>query len=174
MKFSILLNLIFSTLHAFSYDCGPVAPFDSKGQLSIRVSVSKLKWDQSFLVNEDVCVESVKLNWFDVRNREEEAYYCLKPEPQEVLTCKTTLADGDAEVAIVPASWIRAWSPNPVREYRFHAYVVKKSDPQFYYDIFSRSLLPDLSSQDVIVEGSLRTGPSNPDDGFWIRVEFLK
>ena len=159
---------------AFAYDCSAVAPFIPSGQQAVKVTVAKFKWDQGNPIYEDVCSESVTIDWFDVQGREEEAYYCLKPKLNEVAICKTTLGNEIAEVDVIPASWIRTGEHNPVREYRFHAYVVKENDPQFYYDIFSRSLLPDLSSQDLILEGSLRTGPSNPDDGFWIRAEFSK
>lgn len=85
------------------------------------------------------------------------------------------MIDSDpSEIQIVPASWIRNWSPNSRHEYRFHAYIIKESNPKYYYDIYSRSLIENLASENIIIEGALKTGPDNPQDGFWIRVEFLK
>lgn len=143
---------MFSSI-TFAYDCSTVIPFNPSGHQAAKITVSKFKWDQGIPSYEDVCSKSVMINWFDVRGREEEAYYCLKPNISEVVNCNTTLGDDAAEVDVLPASWVRISGSSTLREYRFHAYVIKEKDPQFYYDIFSRSLLSDLSTQNVIVEG---------------------
>lgn len=159
---------------AFASDCSAVGPFIPIGQQEVKATISKFRWEQENPIYEDVCIQSTKVSLFDVRGREEEAYNCLKPDPIEVITCKCTLESNAAQIKVIPASWIRTWQPNPLREYRFHAYVVKEADSKFYYDIFARSLSTELASQNIILEGSLKTGPSNPIDGFWIRLEFVK
>ena len=170
----IYIILLLSSLNALTYDCSNVKPFIPNGQQIIKIAVSRFTWSQGEQVFEEVCNSSSTIKWYDVRGREEEAYYCLKPEPNEVGTCKTMIGSEPAEIEIVPASWIRTWQPNSRREYRFHAYIIKEANPNFYYDIFSRSLTENLISENIIIEGALKTGPGNPDDGFWVHVEFLK
>jgi hypothetical protein len=173
MRLLLCVGSFFFLQNTLANDCSSIAPFHPSGQQTVRVTVVRMAWDKGTPTDEEVCSKSTTIRWFDVRGREEEAYYCLKPNAEEIIFCETSLASEPAEIAVIPASWIRTWQPQPVREYRFHAYILKKRDPQFYYDVFSRALVQSLSSQDLVVEGALRTGPSNPDDGFWVRLEFF-
>lgn len=174
MKIIFQVFAMLFSINAKAYDCSAVKPFAPSGQQNVKITISRYVWTQGSADYEDVCSLSASINWYDVRHREEEAYYCLKPLATEVVICKTQLDGQDAEIEVLPASWIRDWSNGSAREYRFHSYVVKKNDPGYYYDIFSRSLSADLTSQNIIIEGSLKTGSSNPKDGFWVRVEFQK
>jgi hypothetical protein len=167
-----ILGLSWLSSSAVAYDCSSIRPFVPGGQLTAKVSVSKFSWNNGQPDYQDVCSVSKSVRWFDVRGREEDAYYCLKPLPAEVATCDTELDGDPAQVEVITASWVREWQPTPVREYRFHAYVVKKSDPGFYLDVFSRNLSGNLDPENIVIEGSLKTGPSNPKDGYWVRVEF--
>ena len=142
--------------------------------MTAKVSISKFIWSHGQSDYKDVCSLSKSVRWFDVRGREEEAYYCLKPLSSEIAICDTELNGDPAEIEVVAASWVRNWKPSSVREYRFHAYIVKKADSEFYLDLFSRNLSFNLDPENNIIEGSLKTGPSNPKDGYWIRVEFQK
>jgi hypothetical protein len=125
-------------------------------------------------VDADICNDEVQISTFDVRGREAEAFSCLNPEPNQILSCETKLNGDLATITIVPASWARAWKPKSVREYRLHAYVQKKSNSDFYYDLFSRTLSANLKLQNLTLEGALKTGPANPDEGFFIRASFKK
>ena len=162
----------FYSVSAFAYDCTTIKPFTPGGTHTVKVDVSKLKWSEGEPKYEHICTQSVTVNWFDVRGREKDAYYCLKPKPQEVITCPTLLDGASAKVYILPASWVRTWTYGPVRSYRFHAYVVKDDDPNYFFDVFSRSLSFELAPQKIIIEGSLKTGAHNPEDGMWVRAEF--
>lgn len=159
---------------AFARDCSTVKPFKSDGLLTVRVTVSRFIWKDGELVDEDVCHGDLKIPSYDVRGREDDAFYCLQPKSNEFLSCQTRIGRDPAELTVVPATWIRKWTPKEAREYRFHAYVVKKQDPSFYYDVFSRALLNHLDIQSTLVEGALKTGPHNKSDGFFVRTEFQK
>ena len=163
--FSLLLLSVSSV--ASAVDCGSMTPF-SGGDFRVRVTVAR----QIGTDLKDLCSKSTTVRWFDVRGREEEAYWCLKPLPSEVLECETSLAGDPAVLHVLPASWVRRGSLGDLREFRFHAYVQKKTDPGFYVDIFSRGLTFDLWPKPMIIEGSLRDGPANPGAGHWVRVEF--
>lgn len=175
MAMKLLFPLFFLiSSQAMAFDCSSAKPFVAKGSQKVAVTVSKISWKNGANTDEQICESSTNVRWFDVRGREEEAYYCLKPTPQEVITCKTKLNGDEAEIEVVPASWIRTWKPSAVREYRFHAYVVKVKTPDYLYDVFSRSLQDSLESKNLIIEGSLKTGSANPTDGFWVRADFQK
>lgn len=171
--FYALAILLFSAAAA-AKDCATVQPFKSIGSQKVHVSVMRLFWTADGQEQEDVCSGDVTVSAFDVRGREDDAYYCLKPAASSILGCSTTLDGEKAEVSIVPASWIRSWKPKAVREYRLHTYVVKAASPDFYIDVFSRSLTTKLKAQNLIVEGALRTGPANQGDGYFVRAEFKK
>lgn len=174
MRLVFLTLVVIFSFRAFAYDCSSIKPFLPKGSQRVVVTVSKFSWKNGVNIDEQMCQSSILLRWYDVRGREEDAYYCLKPNPLEVITCKTSLNGDDAEVQVVPASWIRGWKPRTVREYRFHAYFVKTKKPDYFYDIFARSLQDNLKTRNVVVEGSLKTGSANPDDGLWVRTDFQK
>jgi hypothetical protein len=174
MKPLFIFVLSVCSLKAVAYDCSKVRPFAAGGSQKVSITVSKFAWSDGVETERQICQSSTKLDWYDVRGREEEAYYCLKPGAKEVIVCKTTLNGDEAEVQIVPASWIRNWEKKDIREYRFHAYVLKEKEPDYFYDIFARSLQDSLKAKHTIVEGALKTGPGNPEDGFWLRAEFQK
>ena len=158
---------------AFSMDCSRVEPFKIIGTQKTKVTVMKMYWANGSQKEEKVCEGNTLVTAYDIRNRELEAFECLKPNPVEVKTCRTKLNGKDAQVQVVPSTLIRNWIPQAKREYRFHSYVVNESDPAQYYDIFSRTLTEALSSQAMIVEGAFRTGPKDAKDGYHVRIEFL-
>jgi hypothetical protein len=169
----ITLVSVFS-LKAVAYNCSAVKPFIPGGIQNVTATVSKFSWKEGLNSDEQICHVSTQFHWYDVRGREEEAYYCLKPDATEVISCNTLFNGEEAVVQLVPASWIRTWGSSDAREYRFHAYIVKVKKPDYFYDVFARSLQESLKIESITVEGSLKTGPANPDDGFWIRAEFQK
>lgn len=176
---AIFLSLIVFPISLLgATDCRSVAPFTPFEEQSVKVSVGRFFWttvDGEAVQNfEDVCARTGTISAYDVRGREADAYYCLKPAAQEVFSCATTLNGRAAEVAVLPATWIRTWTPSDVREYRFHAYVMDLADSQNYLDVFSRTLSTRLTKDDVITEGAIKNGPGEARDGYFIRLEFVK
>lgn len=169
----ILTILIFSDLLQ-ARDCSNLKPFKKIDSQRVHISVSRFFWTADEEGQEDLCAGDLDISVYDVRGREEDAYYCLHPKESEVFTCKTILNGEDAAMFIVPASWMRRWKPKDMREYRFHSYVVKTNDSNFYFDIFSRSLSTRLSSQNLMIEGAIKTGPGNRSDGYFVRAEFKR
>lgn len=177
----LILNFIltvFLSSFAAAYDCQNVPPFTPLESQSVKISVGRFYWsieDGTPIENvEDVCTKRGAVFAYDVRGRETDAYYCLKPQTHEVFSCPTTLNGQAAEIAVLPATWIRTWNPSDVREYRFHAYVMDVNHPDIYLDVFSRTLSFDLAKGSVITEGAIKNGPGDAKDGFFIRVEFQK
>lgn len=174
MRLLILTLMILLSQSTLAKDCSKVPSFKSIGTQTVHVSVRHSYWKSGNTHDEKICSGDLIIPAFDVRARENEAYHCLKPKASEVLTCKTHLDREPAEISVVPASWIRTWNPKDNREYRFHSYIVKTSKPKFFIDVFSRSLSPLLASQELTLEGALKTGLANPQDGYHVRVEFKK
>lgn len=175
MKKNILvLTLFFFTFRVHSFDCSNIAPFESKGTLIVNVTIESNRWSNGEVKYETICKKVLQIPWFDVRGREEAAYYCLRSKVSEIVSCPTTLENDTATIFVLPASWVREWTGSPVREYRFHAIAQKNNDPDYYLDIFSRTLNENLHLQTTTIEGSLAQGSKVPTDGFWIRVEFSK
>ena len=158
--------------NAFAIDCTSQPKFEPSGFLSASVTVELNTWKNGEQQFDPVCKKIVQVPLFDVQGREDAAYYCLKPKESEIVSCPTYLATEMATITVVPASWIRTWNKSSFREYRFHAYAQKNNIPDFYLDIFSRTLTQKLSPQSTIIEGSFASGPMNPLSGYWIRVEF--
>lgn len=155
-------------------DCSAVKPFKKIGSQKAHITVARFLWTANGQSEEDVCKGDVTVSAYDVRGREDDAFYCLVPKESEVLTCKTLMDSESSTISVVPASWIRSWKPKDVREYRFHAYINKNNKPDFYLDVFSRLLQDKISPQNLIVEGAIKTGPGNRTDGYFVRVEFKK
>lgn len=174
MRALAFMILILTSQFSTAGDCSAVKPFRKAGSQKVHVSVARLFWVGSVQHDEDVCSVELKVDAYDVRGREDEAYDCLKPRDSEIVSCQSTLDGEAAEITVVPASWLRTWKPQDRREYRFHSYVVKTANPKFYLDIFSRSLSSKLSPQSLILEGALKTGPGNTRDGFYVRAEFKR
>lgn len=175
---AIILLTFFWFSYSQAYDCQNVPPFTPLEQQSVKISVGRFYWSVENGVPienvEDVCSKTGSISAYDVRGRETDAYYCLKPQTREVFSCATTLNGQAAEIAVLPAAWIRNWSPSDVREYRFHAYVMDVSHPDIYLDVFSRTLSLNLAKDSIITEGAIKSGPGDSKDGFFIRVEFQK
>ena len=167
--------LFWGAVQAEGFDCSKIKPFSPNGAQRVELAVSRYYWTKEGHSDwEDLCKGSLKIASYDIRGREEEAYYCLKPAATEILLCKTILNGDAAEIAVVPATSIQNSKHGDIRTYRFHSYVYKVSNPDYFYDIYSRSSSANLSLQNITVEGALKTGPKNPDDGFWIRAEFRR
>lgn len=172
---SLILTIAFTLSNfAFAKDCSTVKPFKQIGSQKAHVTVVRIFWATSGQDQEDVCSGDLVVSAYNVRGREDDAYYCLKPKESEVLTCKTLLDGTPATISVIPATWIRNWKLSDVREYRFHSYINKNDTPDFFLDVFSRVLQSKLSAQSLIIEGALKTGPSNRNDGYFIRAEFRK
>ena len=174
MKLSFLFFTFLFSKICLAKDCSQVKPFAPNGAIKANVTISKFTWKDSHHVDENICSGSINIPSYDVRGREDDAFYCLQPKPSELLSCKTKISLDDAEITIIPATWVRHWKPKDVREYRFHAYVVKTSNSDFYYDVFSRSLSEKISLKNLVLEGAIKTGPANAMDGYFIRVDFKK
>lgn len=161
-----------------AYDCQNALPFTAFEQQSVKIFVGRFYWSTENGVPveqvEDVCIKTGTISAYDVRGRETDAYYCLKPQAHEIFSCATTLNGETAEIAVLPVTWIRSWNPSDVREYRFHAYVMDVNHPDIYMDVFSRTLSLNLTQDNIITEGAIKNGPGDSRDGFFIRVEFLK
>lgn len=175
---SILALILFLSVSALAYDCSSVQPFHPISTQYVRIFTARFYWRTDGGVereeNEDICSGEVTVPVFDVRGREEEAYYCLKPFPTQVLMCPTVRDGQPVEIVVVPASWIRNWTSAPARDFRFHAYVESPTDPK-YLDVFSRTLSFDLTDQHLLVEGAIKAAPNDPlTDGYFVRVEFMK
>jgi hypothetical protein len=165
----MLALLLFLSIKSQAVECKPFATLDHQ---STKITITKLTQNDNGEETEiSICEQTKSMRSFDVRNREAEAYICLKPNEDEVLTCDI---DKDQQITAVPASWIRNWKPKTVREYRFHAYITKRKDPAYYKDIFSRSLSPNLKPQNITIEGAIKNDPKQKEDGYFIRVEFQK
>lgn len=157
----------------FAKDCRGVRPFFPQGQMRATVTINRLYWNQQGVPSEEaVCRGFVQVSSYDVRGREEEAFYCLQPKESEIVVCNTQLDGALAQIQVVPATWVRNWTPSSVREYRFHAYVQKVQNPGFYYDVFARSMSFQIMPQNTVIEGALKTGPANVQDGYYVRVNF--
>jgi hypothetical protein len=172
MKIALPFFFLFAPTLSFAFECAPTAPFIPQGKLAAKISVARSYGSHGSPNFEDICKIPLLLDWYDVSGREEEAYYCLKPKASEVAQCDTELSGLAATISVVPSSWIRGWEGGQMREFRFHAYVQSKKDPTSYLDLFGRNLSGNLNELSSIIDGSVKTGPGNPSDGFWIRVEF--
>ena len=174
----LVLSVIFYSSLTQSYDCSKVPPFTPFEQQNVKVYVGRFSWDKNSgqpIENvEDVCLKTGVINAYDVRGGEADAFYCLKPQAQEVFTCATTLNGKLAEIAVMPVTWIRNWKPSDMREYHFHAYVMDQANSDVYQEAFARTLSFNLTKEYVITEGAIKNGPGEAQDGFFIRVEFQK
>ena len=173
-SYFILAFFFLAPQYSWGKDCLGVKPFSPIATQKIQATVARFYWLGGKQENEDVCTASISINAYDVRGREEDAYFCLKPNESQIIKCKTKLNGDDAEITIVPASWIRTWKPAAVREYRFHAYIGKIKDSNVYLDLFSRTLSFNLNGERSVIEGALKTGSGNQADGYSVRTEFLK
>ena len=174
-KILIFLQLIFSLLGAQAsppIDCSKVAPFVPIRFERAQIQAVHLNNSFSTLIDDLICESGIDVPVYDIRGRERDAYYCLKPLKEEILQCKTQMKGEDAEITIVPGIRIRL-DQNKVswKSHYFHAYVYSES--KFLLDLFSRQLTQNLKSDPVIIEGSklLRT-PSSNSEGYWVQVRF--
>lgn len=154
---------------AFGIDCAKIKSFKIIEKQKATISVTKISWLNGKQDFTDICKGTSEFEAFDIRDREEDAFNCLKAKP---LICKTTLNKNAATLAVVPASWIRNWKPLPVRDYHFHAYISQDKDQDYNFDLFSRQLSEKLTKQHFILESALKSGLKNPIEGVLVRVEF--
>ncbi len=157
-------------------DCSVEPRFPVVGWVKARVTLMHgyMESGSQSRSEEEVCVREISLSTFDVRGREEAAYYCLKSFPEELVVCNTALNNSPAEFVVVPAVWQRMVRNRTLIETRFHAYVQDKLKPQNWLDIFSRSLVAPPLSDEVILEGSIRAGGSSIlADDYWVRLEIF-
>lgn len=172
--FRLVIALGFACLHppaAFAYDCSQAGEFSPGGTMRVFVDVSRMELVNGTWSATELCHEMRTVRWFDIRGREEEAYYCLLPTTEEFVACPTEIAGQAARIEVFPASMIRTWHPEPARDYHFHAYVVREGAQDFDIDIFSRALSFRLEPDRQIIEGSLRSRTG--DSSHWVRVTFL-
>jgi len=174
---AVIAALFFQNLshEAMAVDCARELPFATVGFFRAEVSVVRLLWtdDGATQTEEEVCTQSLSVDAYDVRGREEAAYWCLKP--QDVANCSTEMNGDPASVTVAPAIWTRKGKDSPLTELRFHGYAQSDSNPSDYLDIFSRTLFEVLPDSAVILEGAINPGPHSPiKDGYWIRAVFKK
>ena len=170
----LIILFLFSAM-SYGLDCSNVKPFKVDGIQSVSISVTKIFWNENHEQQfEDICNDDFSINSYDVRGREEEAFYCLHPREAEILKCQVDVDGSKGSIAIVPVTWIRNWHSKSNREYRFHAYATKENSETYLKDIFSRYLSSSLRKQNITLEGALKTGASNPDDGFFVRTTFAR
>lgn len=155
-------------------DCRKIKAFKKTGKQTVHVEVDRVFWKEKEKVygEESVCKGDVKFMTYDVRGREGEAFDCLAPAEGDIFNCKTKWNGEDAEIHVVPASWIRSWKPKAVREYRFHAYITKTGKPEFMNDLFARGLHFDLKRHPSMLEASQKSGSLNRSDAFFVRTDF--
>lgn len=172
MKLFIYILIIFNICSAYANNCDQVPTFIPDTKIELTIEVEKIYWtnqqEQKF---EKICSASMSIPSYDVRGREDDAFRCLIPQENAMLICNTVLDGNNGQIAIVPATWIRDWHQTSKREYRFHAYAFK-NDSNYLKDIYSRALIDNLILQNITIDGALKTGLDNPDDGFFIRVDF--
>lgn len=141
---------------------------------NVTVSAARFYWQNGQQQTEDICSVQRALPIYDVRGRENDAYYCLKPLESQIATCTTQYGGETAMVSVVPASWIRTFDNQDLRSFNFHAYIQPAGNPSGYLDIFARTLTSHLENQNIIIEGSKTAGESSPlNEGYWVRVRFI-
>lgn len=152
LALSILLQWSFSLP-----SCEDVKPFAILDTLHYKLEITRSDKDEVF------CKGKAEVHFYDIRGREEEAYFCLKPKENEVTICKK---DG-IEVQFVPHVLWRKWQEGSRYDYNFHAYILKEKEPGFS-DIFSRVLLKEATNN-IILEGAYRK-----QEMFHVRMEIEK
>lgn len=176
---SFLIFLYFSQISiSQAYDCSASKPFIPVGHQNVRISVGHFYWKTNDdgsreEVIEDVCSTESPANVpiLDIRNREEEWYYCYKSP--FALPCSSTYQGGPASVEVIPAIVIRRWNSGAAMDHHFHAYISPQNDHRRYFDLFARSLHPDLLPKRVVIDaaGGGR-GENSTVDSFYVKTEF--
>jgi hypothetical protein len=157
---------------SIALDCSKEAPFAEVGRVKVGIELARFSQSDKDS-NEDSCSGEVIISAFDVRGRENSAYYCLKPAPGEMLSCKSAINGVVAWVNVVPAVWIRSSKGASLTEVRFHAYVQENARPDAYIDIFSRTLSEAFPRNKIILEGASSYGPAScQSDNYWVRTTF--
>lgn len=169
--------LLAGLLAAATPDCSVVAPFTPIDSQVVAIDIARFYWTTDAAGNpvndvEDVCSKDVVVPGYDIRGRENDAYYCLTQPMTSVAVCDTTWNGEPAVVGVRPASWIRQWTGGDRRDFHFHAFVSKESRPESYIDLFSRTLTKELGPQSIILEGAMKNGPGDGGDTYWIRAEY--
>lgn len=177
MKKTLILTLmLFYSSISQAYDCENVPPFTPMEQMNIKISLTRFFWEMEDgkLVEktQQVCEREGTVSAYDIRGREEEAFYCLKALDPETFMCATIYKQRYAFAITVPASWIRKTNEGDRREFRFHTYVVPDGNHEAYLDIFGRTLSPNLEKQEIRVESSVKPIPHENEEGFFVRAEF--
>jgi hypothetical protein len=174
----ILFTLLFffpitqGASRALALDCSKEEPFVTIGRLKVDLELARFSGSEQYS-NDNGCKKDVIVTAFDVRGREEAAYYCLKPEPAEVVTCESELNKTPAWFTAVPVVWVRNSKGESLTEIRFHAYVQEKANPDAYIDIFSRTLSEIFPRKRIILEGASSYGPASPiTENYWVRAAF--
>lgn len=174
MAMILMFLMYFANSRAFGVDCSVIAPFFPVGQQNIVISADRFFWKDGQQHSEEICSVGKSIPIYDVRGREEEAYYCLKPLESQIASCMTQYLGEDAVMIVSPASWIGQFDSEDLRSYRFHTYVYPSRNPSDYLDIFARTLTPRLENQSIILEGSKVSGEiSLMNEGYWVRVKFM-
>ncbi|MGZ3774393.1 MAG: hypothetical protein ACXVCY_11480 [Pseudobdellovibrionaceae bacterium] len=174
MKWLYFSFIFLPAITAFGFDCSKIKPFKQLGAQEIHVEATRFFLSENSEKSEDLKPKTGKIRVFDVRGREEEAFWCLKPLDSEIITFDTMLDGKPAQIQVVPASWIRSFQKNVLREYRFHAYVVDAKDSYNYLDLFARSLKDSPDHSRTIIESAIKPSAQRNANGYFVRAEFLK
>jgi hypothetical protein len=174
LRFSLLFSSIISipALGA-PVDCDKIPPFKPMGYQSVSLMTYRSHWMGQDLKEESICERSGNVEVFDVRGRENEAFWCLKSQKFD---CETVVNSKQSVLYVVPAIWVRNGNPAPRREYRFHATVVPSDKPNAAVDVFTRYQTESVhESQTVYLEGRLTNFFEVPEsDGIVIQAKFGK
>ena len=175
----ILLVASLFSMSSWALDCSTIKPFKifKKGQ-SFKIEATQLVWKKKDLLlseeSQEICQVEGKIQAYDIRNREEEALACLKPDKSAVYSCDTTLNGKSAKIYFLPTIWVRTWNSKKAREYRFHALIKNESNTDDYLDLFARSLSFNIKASDIVTEGAIKSGPVGGQEGFFVRTYFQK
>ena len=175
-KFTVLVSLM---LPAFSWaiDCSKVKPFVPTGHQAAQISIAHFFWDNSsgteVQSEENLCSLQTTVYSYDIRGRENEAYWCLKPKSEEVVSCPLAFDGIPSQVVVIPSIWIHTVNGVDLRGYQFHSYIFKQSDQSmFLHDVYSRSQVTNLSTARVSLDAGYQNGTPGYRDGYFVNASF--
>ena len=163
-----------------AFDCTKVKPFPELGEQQARIEVARFFWTSVGLQlienSEDICHQNLKVRAYDIRGREEEAFWCLKPAASQTVVCDLSFNQIESQVVVIPAIWIRKTPGGEVyRDTHFHAFIAKKSASDRYaFDLFARAQSPDLNPANLILEAAHKEAAPDYRDGYYVNLKLVK
>lgn len=174
----ILLSILVAPALA-QFDCADSKPFKIVDTQKAHVEIARFFWTdqagQKIEDAEEICSMTVSIPTYDIRGREEEAYWCLKGSSDQVVSCPMMMDGEKAQVFVLAAVWIRhlATTGTDLRDSHFHAYVVSEAAPTvFRQDVFARAQLEELKPVPLRLDGAHKNGEPGYRDGYYVMVRF--